>query len=243
MYKKIGMLIVILGLFISCFVQEKKSVYASDEEIDKDGNTSIEDGQSIELNSSVDGIFEYRRDKDFYKIDIKQDGKIIINLKADHGTYLTMLDKNQNLVKSISVRTFINVVDKHKLELTIPKGTYYFQLETSESPQSGWQNYNFSTDFIEKKSKNSKIMWGKTELKVGQIGKVTIMKDTSLVQVKNGELVTVRTLKKGDEFRVYSYQGDNGGLYGVGGGSFVQKNVTAVKYETPSKSKLEQLNR
>lgn len=83
-------------------------------------------------------------------------------------------------------------------------------------------------------------MWGKTELKKGQIGKATIIDDTKLVKFENGSLSTVRNLKKGEEFRVYTYKSDQGGLYGVGGGSFVQKS-SKVKYETPSKSKLAQL--
>ncbi len=35
----------------------------------------------------------------------------------------------------------------------------------------------------------------------------------------------------------YSYKGNQGGFYGVGGGSFVPKS-NKVKYETPSKAKL-----
>lgn len=81
-------------------------------------------------------------------------------------------------------------------------------------------------------------MWGKTELKLGQIGKVTILQDTNLVKLaSNGSLTIVRTLDKGEEYRVYSYKSNHGGLYGVGGGNFIQKDVK-VKYETPSKSKL-----
>ena len=84
----------------------------------------------------------------------------------------------------------------------------------------------------------AKVMWGKTELKLGQIGKVTTLGNTSLVKLEsNGSLSTVRSMKKGEEYRVYSYKSNHGGLYGVGGGSFVQKNAK-VKYETPSKSKL-----
>ncbi|MEK4521008.1 ComEC/Rec2 family competence protein [Psychrobacillus sp. FSL W7-1457] len=82
------------------------------------------------------------------------------------------------------------------------------------------------------------VMWGKTELKLGQIGKVTILKETKLVKIENNSLKEVRTLTKGEEFRVYSYKSEQGGLYGVGGGSFIQKNTATVKYETPSKSKL-----
>ncbi|TQR12702.1 hypothetical protein [Psychrobacillus soli] len=85
----------------------------------------------------------------------------------------------------------------------------------------------------------TKVMWGKTELKIGQIGKVTILQDTPLVKIEsNGSLTIVRMLKKDEEFRVYSYKGQNSGLYGVGGGSFIQKNTAKVKYETPSKAKL-----
>ncbi|GGA19599.1 SGNH/GDSL hydrolase family protein [Psychrobacillus lasiicapitis] len=83
-----------------------------------------------------------------------------------------------------------------------------------------------------------KVMWGKTELKIGQIGKVTILQDTYLMKIENdGSLSTIRTLKKGEEYRVYSYKGQQNGLYGLGGSSFVQKN-TAIRYETPSKAKL-----
>ncbi len=40
----------------------------------------------------------------------------------------------------------------------------------------------------------TKVMWGKTELKIGQIGKVTILEDTALVKIEgNGSLTTVRT--------------------------------------------------
>ena len=82
------------------------------------------------------------------------------------------------------------------------------------------------------------VMWGKTELKLGQIGKVTVIADTVLSKLESdGSLSTVRTMKKGEEYRVYSYKSNHGGLYGVGGGSFVPKSEK-VKYETPSKSKL-----
>lgn len=97
-----------------------------------------------------------------------------------------------------------------------------------------------SSAYITKKLDVSpvKVMWGKTELKIGQIGKVTILSNTNLVKMEsNGSLTTVRSLKKGEEYRVYSYKSDHGGLYGVGGGSYIQKS-TNIKYETPSKSKL-----
>ncbi|WP_066297239.1 hypothetical protein [Bacillus sp. FJAT-29937] len=89
-----------------------------------------------------------------------------------------------------------------------------------------------------------KVMWGKTELKQGQIGKITILGNTDLVKINtDGNLSVIRNLNKGEEYRVYSFKNDHGGLYGVGGGSFVQKNPSEVKYETPSKSKLAELEK
>lgn len=87
----------------------------------------------------------------------------------------------------------------------------------------------------------TKVMWGMTELKLGQIGKVTILSNMDLVKMEaDGSLSTVRTMKKGEEYRVYSYKDQHNGLYGVGGGNFVPKNES-VLYETPSKNKLAQL--
>jgi len=88
----------------------------------------------------------------------------------------------------------------------------------------------------------TKVMWGKSEFKAGQIGKITILANTPLVRLdSNGKLTTVRILKKGEGYRVYQYKKQNGGLHGIGGESFVRKN-SKVKYETPSKNELVSAN-
>ena len=92
-------------------------------------------------------------------------------------------------------------------------------------------------------SADTRVMWGKTELKSGQIGKVTILSNKSLWKLeKDNSLTKVRDLKKGEEYRVYSYKSIHGGLYGVGAGAYIKKE-TGVKYETPSKEKLNLLNK
>lgn len=48
----------------------------------------------------------------------------------------------------------------------------------------------------------------------------------------------MRDLKIGDEYGVYRYLDDVNGLYGVGGGMFVEKNANSILYETPSKRNL-----
>ena len=84
-------------------------------------------------------------------------------------------------------------------------------------------------------------MWGKTELKQGQIGKVTILTNVNAVSQQGNTLVQGKRLKKGEEYRVYSYRvfGDSG-YYGLGAGLFVKKS-DRIKYETPSKIKLQAL--
>ncbi|MEK3977291.1 hypothetical protein MKZ20_22010 [Psychrobacillus sp. FSL K6-2684] len=85
----------------------------------------------------------------------------------------------------------------------------------------------------------NKVMWGKTELWKGQLGKVTIKKSSTLwKRLDNGKLDKVRELKVGDEFRVYRYLNENNGLYGVGAGMFVERNASSILYETPSKRNL-----
>lgn len=94
-------------------------------------------------------------------------------------------------------------------------------------------------------SNADKIMWGKTELKPGQIGKITILKRINLWQDsphESGRLQMVRVLNPGEEYRVYRFREDHGGQYNVGGGHWITKMDGFIKYETPSKAMLEKLN-
>ena len=89
-------------------------------------------------------------------------------------------------------------------------------------------------------------MWGKTELKPGQKGKITVLKDINVWEddpKDKSKLIHTRTLKAGGEFRVYNYREDHGGQYYLGGNEWVTKMSTHIKYETPSKAMLEQLNK
>ena len=66
---------------------------------------------------------------------------------------------------------------------------------------------------------SAQVMWGKTELKVGQIGKITITKPINLWERDaNNKLKLKRVLKPGEEYRVYRYDNKHGGQYGFGGG-------------------------
>jgi len=100
---------------------------------------------------------------------------------------------------------------------------------------------------ITSEASSTKVMWGKTELKKGQIGKVTILKDTPLIHIGKDPLYdggAVRELKKGEEYRVYSTKTPEGytPMYNVGGEYYVGQNSKLngvfVKYETPSKAKI-----
>lgn len=97
-------------------------------------------------------------------------------------------------------------------------------------------------------------MRGKTELKKGQIGKITVLNDTTIFHVKTtpaGEVELfdpARIIKRGEEYRVYGTKYIQGyaPLYDLGGGLYViqeswNDNSKYIKYETPSKAKLAQL--
>lgn len=87
------------------------------------------------------------------------------------------------------------------------------------------------------------VLWGNMELVQGQIGKVTILHDTPLYKLgSNKKMTVVRTLKKGSSYRVYSISKWGGvTYYAVGAGSYV-KASSLVKYETPSKALLDEVN-
>lgn len=93
-----------------------------------------------------------------------------------------------------------------------------------------------------KKAEEAKIMWGKTELKKGQIGKITVIKPINLwTDDKDGKLVKSRILGVGEEYRVYGYRPNYQGQYGLGDGLWVTRMPAYIKYETPSKKMLAEI--
>jgi uncharacterized protein YkwD len=81
---------------------------------------------------------------------------------------------------------------------------------------------------------NEKVLWDGMELKPGQIGRLTVVKKTSLVKFNGSTPVAVRTLYPGSFYRIYAFKP---GYLGVGGGYYVKRDEN-IKYETPSKTKL-----
>lgn len=79
----------------------------------------------------------------------------------------------------------------------------------------------------------NKIWWDGVELKVGQIGRLTIIKDTRLYKLDGERKSYSRTLKTGERYRIYAFKP---GKLSVGGGYYVDRD-TRVKYETPSSAK------
>lgn len=85
------------------------------------------------------------------------------------------------------------------------------------------------------------VTWGNMQLVKGQVGKVTILQNTPLYQPDSKKMTTVRTLKKGSLYPVYSVSKFDGvTYYDIGGGCYV-KASSVVKYETPPKATLQAL--
>ncbi|WP_053403408.1 hypothetical protein [Priestia koreensis] len=74
--------------------------------------------------------------------------------------------------------------------------------------------------------------WGKIEIKTGMIGKVQILKNTVSYTISSKKKLTVsKNLIKGNEFGVYAYDKNYGGLYKLSGNQYVKKS-SAIKYVT-----------
>lgn len=83
-----------------------------------------------------------------------------------------------------------------------------------------------------------KVMWGKTEVKPKQIGRLTVNKPVQLLKDTDGKMSVERTLNPGEQYRIYGYRNEHGGQYDVGGGYYVTKDSSKTLYETPSKARL-----
>ncbi|MED3554067.1 hypothetical protein [Cytobacillus praedii] len=84
-----------------------------------------------------------------------------------------------------------------------------------------------------------KIMWGKTEVKPGQIGRLTIKEPITLWKDTNGSLQQLKTLQPNEQYRIYGYRAEHGGQYSMGGGTYVNLDPAKAFYETPSKARLQ----
>lgn len=93
----------------------------------------------------------------------------------------------------------------------------------------------YDSKFCEQFKGVSKIWWNGVELKPGQIGRLIVLKDTPLFKLQGEKKIFYRTLKAGEFYRIYAFKP---GMLSVGGGYFVDRN-SKVRYETPSKTKLQ----
>ncbi|WP_409303084.1 CAP domain-containing protein [Peribacillus sp. SCS-155] len=79
--------------------------------------------------------------------------------------------------------------------------------------------------------------WGKIDYQVNLIGKISVLKDTKSVIIKNGKLIAGKTYKKGTEVGVTNYRKDYNGLYEISKGMYIKKSTT-IKYYSLSKDPL-----
>jgi hypothetical protein len=193
-------------------------------------NNTLKTANPIKLNSKIEGFIQDDYDDyDYYKITLPQPTKVKVLLSnTGDSKYVRIYDKDNNELTSFWTDPSTDY-DGYYTEIGLNKGEYYIRVAGSRD-----NDPYILTVTAPKPS----VWWGKVKLVKGQIGKVTVLKDTYLWKMDaKGKLTSVRKLKKGEELRVYSYKN---GMYGVGGGYYVKKD-SAVKYETPSKTKLKQL--
>jgi 5'-nucleotidase / UDP-sugar diphosphatase len=86
------------------------------------------------------------------------------------------------------------------------------------------------------------VYWDGAILKKGQIGRITIEKPIVLWKRNGSKLEYTHVLKPGSVYRVYGYDNMHFGQYNVGGGYWITKMNGYIKYETPSKHKLDLVN-
>lgn len=112
----------------------------------------------------------------------------------------------------------------------------WYPVKTEDQKVVGYiaSPYVAKPDICAQYHKGQKIYWDGLELRYGQIGLLTVLKDTDLFKLNGTQKVFARTLKKGGVYRIYAFKP---GMLNVGGGYYVDRDEK-VKYQTPSKAKL-----
>src|SRR4051812_18230611 len=84
---------------------------------------------------------------------------------------------------------------------------------------------------------SAKVIWNGAELKKGQIGNLTILKQTELYKLSGANKAVIRKLNPGEVYRIYTFLP---GKLGLGGGYYIDRD-SKIKYQTPSKEKMQAL--
>ncbi|TCJ00465.1 N-acetylmuramoyl-L-alanine amidase [Cytobacillus praedii] len=195
--------------------------------INAGGGTGYEDFRhSSQSPSSVSGIVQAAIHEAVMK-EVKEFGVVDRGKKAENFHML----RESNMTAVLSENLFIDRVS----DATSLKDEKFLNAIAIGHVNGIVTAYNLKTKGL------AKLMWGKTEFKKGQIGRVTILKPINLwTDNEEGKLEMVRILQPDDQFRVYGYRDKHGGQYDVGGGNWVTKMDGYIKYETPSKALLAQ---
>jgi hypothetical protein len=86
------------------------------------------------------------------------------------------------------------------------------------------------------------VLWEGAQLIKGQVGKIDVLKPINLWKREGSKLKYIRVLKPGESYRVYRYDAQFGGQYGLGGNNFITNMKGYIQYKTPSRSKLKLVN-
>lgn len=134
------------------------------------------------------------------------------------------------------------------LDKVVNNGVYFLNTPSMATGYWDVKAYFYEDVNVERKVFNEvhryfplldKVRWGVAELKHNQIGRLTMLESTPLLKDTGGRYTVARTLKKGEQYRIYGYKEISGkGYYAVGGGHFVEMNPKLAKYETPAKNKM-----
>lgn len=194
-------------------------------------NGSFKTANLVNVNRRYEGnahkintVWDRFKDEDYYKFNVVYGGMYKLLFKGEGASFAFVYNADEEAVTGWK-----------DSKVYLKPGTYYLYTYNT-STQFTNQPYWFEIQYLDTPSR---VMWGKTELVKGQLGKVTVQKSTTLwKRHSDGTLEKARTLQAGEEYRVYRYLNEKSGLYGVGGGLFIEKNPSQVLYETPSKKNL-----
>jgi N-acetylmuramoyl-L-alanine amidase len=137
-----------------------------------------------------------------------------------------------------------------KFNLTADDIVRHYDITAKNCPAPWVKDGQAFVDFKNKVAAELKpkkpALWDGKPLQKGQIGRLTILKPINVYKRSNDKLVTSRVAQKGEELPVFEYDTHfykAAGQYRIVNNLWITNIPGFVKYETPSKALLDQVNK
>ncbi|MBS2970730.1 hypothetical protein J9317_18460 [Metabacillus sp. KIGAM252] len=178
---------------------------------DTEPNNGIVEAISLQATKKITGFLAWDDTVDIYKIDVKNPGKVTVDLTSyvDSRTYIEIVNSNNKTISDEYVSGSSINPSKYKKPIMLDAGSYYIKIYDGDDYERHTGKYYLTVALPADK----------------HLGRILIRSNNQYLYNPKG--TAVRKLKAQEGLRVYKVLADR---YDVGGGNYVKKNKANLFY-------------